>query len=102
MHQLKHAHPLVLKIFPKGEIGNFLLVGRLQYFLENWQTLKNDPKILEWMSGLKIEFQEEPFQDRVPYQAQMSMQESELINQEVDAMLTMGDIHLIHPKGSQV
>ena len=66
MHQLKHVHPLVLKLFPKGEIGNFSLTGTLQYFLENWKILTNEPKILEWASGLKIDFQEEPFQDRVP------------------------------------
>ena len=101
MHQLKHVHPLVLNLFPKGEIGNFPLAGRLQYFLENWKILTNDPKILEWVSGLKIDFQEEPFQERVPHQAQMSMQESELINQEVEAMLRKGPVHLVHSKDSQ-
>ena len=61
MHQLKHVHPLVLNLFPKGEIGNFPLAGKLQYFLENWKILTNDPKISEWVSGLKIDFQKEPF-----------------------------------------
>ena len=36
----------------------------------------------------KKEVQEEPFQERAPYHAQMSMQEFELINQAVAAMLT--------------
>ena len=80
MHPLKHVHHLVQNYFPKGEIGSFLLAGRLQYFLENWIILTNDPKIVEWVSGLKIDFQEEPFQERVPHQAQMSMQESKLTN----------------------
>ena len=71
MHQLKHVHPLVLNFFPKGEIGNFPHAGRLQYFLENWKILTNQPKILEWISGLKIDFQEELFQEKVPHQAQM-------------------------------
>ena len=101
MHQLKHVHPLVLNLFPKWEIGNFPLAGRLQYFLENWKILTNDPKILEWISGLKIDFQEEPFQERVPHQAQMPMQESELINQMVEAMLRKGAVHLVHSKDSQ-
>ena len=101
MHQLKHVHPLVINLFPKGEIGNFPLPGRLQHFLENWKILANDSKILEWVSGLKIDVQEEPFQERVPHQAQMSMQESELINQEVEAMLRNGAIHLVHSKESQ-
>ena len=37
-----------------------------------------------------------PFQERVRHQAQMSEQESELINQEVEAMLRKGAIHLVH------
>ena len=92
---------MVLNLFPKGEIGNFTLAGILQYFLENWEIVANDPKILELVSGLKIDFQEEPFQERVPNQAQMSMQESELINQEVKPMLRKGAIHLVHSKESQ-
>ena len=75
--------------------------GGLQYFLENWKILTNDLKILESVSRLKIDFQEEPFQKRVPHQAQMSVQEYELINQEVEAMLRKGTIHLVHSKESQ-
>ena len=101
MHQLKHVHLLVLNLFPKAEIGNFPLAGRLQYFLENWKILTNDPKILQWVSGLKIDFREELFQERVPDQAQMSIQESELIIQEVEAMLRKGAVHLVYSKDSQ-
>ena len=94
-------HPLVLNLFSKKEIRNFPLAGRLQYFLDNWEILTNDPKILECVSRLKIDFQEEPFQERVPHQAQISMQESELINQVVEAMLRKRAIHLAHSKDSQ-
>ena len=94
-------HLLELNLFPKGKIGIFQLSGRLWYFLENLKILKNNSQILEWVSGLKIDFQEEPFQERVTHQAQMSMQEFELISQEVEAMLTKENIHLVHSKGSQ-
>ena len=100
MHQLKHVNPLVPNLFSKREIRNFSLAGRLQYFLENWKILINDRKILECVSRLKIDFQEEPFQERVPHQAQISMQESELINQVVETMLRKGAIHLAHSKDS--
>ena len=63
--------------------------------------LTNNPKILDWVPALKIDFQEEPFQERVPHRSQISMQESKLISQEVEAMLTKGDIHLVYPKRSQ-
>ena len=101
MHQLEHVHPLVLNLFPKGKQENFHLQEDCSIFLENWKILTNNPKILEWVSGVKIDFQEEPFQEGVTHQAQMSMQESELINQEVEAMLTKKAIHLVHLKGSQ-
>ena len=101
IHQLENVHPLVLNFFPKGEIGNFPHAGRLQYFLENWKILTNQPKILEWISGLKIDFQEELFQEKVLHQAQMSMQESQSNNQEVAAMLRKSVIHLIHSKDSE-
>ena len=100
MHQLKHVHPLVLKLFPKGEIVNFPLAGRLLYFLENCKILTNDPKTLEWLSELKIDLQEKPFQERISHQDQMLMQESELINQGIEVILTKGAIHLFHAKGS--
>ena len=69
-------------------------------FLENWKNLKNDSKILECVSGLKINFQEEPFQERVPIQAEISTKESKLINQEIKAMLTKGVFDLVYRKGS--
>ena len=97
VYQLKYVHLLVLNLFPKGETGNLALARRLQYFLENWKIVTNDSKILEWVSGLKY-FQEEPFQERVLHQAQVSMQESKLITQEVEAMLRKGAIHLVHSK----
>ena len=100
MHQLKHVHPLVLKLFPKGEIVNFPLAGRLLYFLENCKILTNDPKTLEWLSELKIDLQEKPFQERILHQDQMLMQESKLINQGIEVILTKGAIHLFHAKGS--
>ena len=95
-------HPLVLNPFPKGEIGKFPLAGSLHYFLENWKILANDSKILEWVSGLKMGFQGKPFQERVPHQAQMSMEESQLINQAVEEMLAKRAIHLVHPEASQI
>jgi len=33
MNQLKCVLSLVLKLFPNQQIGNFLLAGRLKYFL---------------------------------------------------------------------
>ena len=45
------------------------------------------------------DFKEESFQQSAPHQTQMSMEWSELINQEVEAILTKASIHLVYPRG---
>ena len=95
MHQLKHVHPLVLNLFPKGKIGHFPLAGRLPYFLENWKILTNNPKILEWVSGLKIEF---AFQESSTPGSNVNAR-ARINQQEVEAMLRKGSVHLVHSKG---
>ena len=89
------------KPFSKRENRNFSTLRKTVVFFRKFENTEKQLTILEWVSGLKIDFQEEPFQERVTHQAQMSMQEFELISQEVEAMLTKENIHLVHSKGSQ-
>lgn len=87
LSQLEHVHPLVLNLFPNQQIGNFPLAGRLKYVLPQWQKLTSNPKILEWVTGLTVDFMEKPVQHKLPHQANMSREESNLVKQEVEAML---------------
>ena len=83
---------VVRNLFPNVKISNFPLAGRLQYFVKHWKKLTSNPEILEWVSGLKIDFILEPFQEKVPHHPKMSAQESLLVTKEVESMLKKGAI----------
>ena len=74
LHQLRDIHPLLRNLIPNVKVGNFPLAGRLQYFVNHWKKLRSNPEILEWVSGLKIDFILEPFQEKVPHHPKMSAQ----------------------------
>ena len=38
VHQLKDVHPIVQNLFWNVRVSNFLLAGRLKYFVKNWLT----------------------------------------------------------------
>ena len=87
LHQLREIHPLVRNLFPNVKVSNFPLAGRLQYFVKHWKKLTSNPQILEWVSGLKIDFILEPFQEKVPHHQKLSAQESLLVTKKVESML---------------
>ena len=86
---------------PNVKVGNFPLAGRLQYFVKHWKKLTSNPKILEWVSGLKIDFILEPFQKKVPYHPKMPAQESWLVTKEVESMLKKGVVQKTSVKKDQ-
>ena len=101
LHQLRHIHQLVQNLFPNVKVSNFPLAGRLQYFGKHWKKLTCNPKILEWVSGLKTDFILEPFQKKVPHHPKMSAQESLLVTKEVETMLKKGTIQKTSVKKGQ-
>ena len=90
LSQLNHVHPLMRKLFPEKELENIPLAGRLRFFLT--QRLTNDPEILSWVSGLMVELTALPVQQKLPHQANMSREEKDLVQKEVEAMLAKGAI----------
>ena len=84
---VKGYTPIGAKIFPNVKVGNFSLAGRLQYFVNHWKKLTSSPEILEWVSGLKMDFILEPFQEKVPHHPKISAQEYWLVTKEVESML---------------
>ena len=101
LHQLRDIHPLVRNLFPNIKVGNFPLARRLQYFVNHSKKLTSNLEILEWVSGLKMNFILEPFQEKVPHHAKMSPQESWLVTKEVESMLKKGAIRKTSVKKGQ-
>ena len=61
-------------------------------FSKTLWTIDRQPEILEWVSGLKIDFVLETFQENFPHNPKMSAQESLLVTREVESMLKKGAI----------
>ena len=69
------------------------LAGRLKYFLTHWERLTSDPDILEFVKGVKIEFQN----DEVPNQTvcrtcNFNKQEQAIVELEIQKLLEKGVI----------
>ena len=68
---LEQLHPIIRKLFTKS-IPNVPLAGRLSYFIEAWEKIKQDQDILSIVKGCKISFLSLPFQEKIPNLTKMS------------------------------
>ena len=48
------------------DFAHFPVGGRLMYFVENWKKLSQDPRIIESVTGCRIDFLSLPMQQRSP------------------------------------
>ena len=93
------VHPLIRHLFPE-KIVQAPLAGRIKFFLQNWQQVTRDQRILDIVKGWKIPLLTKPKQRRPPKPFLLSPQEKLIIDQEVQAMLRKGAIcHVPHTKG---
>ena len=67
-------------------------MGSLSFFGKQWNDITSDYKILEIVSGMKIEFQDDVIQERVPVQFKLHEQEKADINIELNKLLEKGVI----------
>ena len=54
--------------------------------------MTSDPEILDTVQGVKLDFFEEPVQDRLPHEIQFNKQEAKAVRQELDKFLELGII----------
>ena len=66
--------------------------GRIQYYLENWQTLTKDQWILDVIQGKPIEWLETPRQKTEPKELTFSSEMNAAVDVEIAKMLDMGVI----------
>ena len=64
--------------------------GGVEKKVQNWQTLTSDPRILDLVRGVKLDFMEPPQQDKIPHEIKFSAEESILVQQELDRFVNMG------------
>ena len=61
---VSRVHSLVRAMFPKNQIPEVPLAGRLTFFYSNWTKLTQDPNILNIVQGFEISFLENPVQEK--------------------------------------
>ena len=69
------------------------LVGRLKHCLKNWQLICKDPCVLQAIEGYQIDFTSLPYQSRYPQGIIHTQAKSNLIENEVQDLLTKQAIH---------
>ena len=93
---LTNLHALVTQMkFKEICQDKIPLGGWLEAFRENWEMITNDQKFLDSISGYKIEFQEQPIQKRPPKQIKLSQQETQILNAEIEEMLTKKAVEVV-------
>ena len=74
-------------------VSNDCIAGRLKHFSSQWQNITSDHFILESVTQYKIEFAEGfPQQETVPREISFSLQEQQIIQNEIDKLLNKGMI----------
>ena len=81
-----HFHPTLRGAEP------LKVAGRLQYFLNNWEQITQDPWVLNTVKGYKIELLDSPFQPRIPQPSSLSQEQTSLVTKEISNMLDKGAI----------
>ena len=54
--------------------------------------------MLQWISGIEIQFSKLPSQNSVPYQTKINQEESVLVRKEIQTMSMTGEIQCVSPK----
>ena len=92
---LLDVHPLIKNLFSQTEIPEYPPAGRLKFFQKNWAKLTHDPEILNYVSGVKIQFLSRPTQNVPPRPLKMSQEEEALVQEEVEALLAKSAIQKV-------
>ena len=81
-------------------MSNHLPAGRLRDHINTWKVITKDPWIINTVQGHQIDFLSEPHQEVVPHTPQYSVEQSQLIVEEVQELLGKGAITEVHnPRG---
>ena len=57
-----------------------------------WLKITDDPWVLETITGYRIVFNEQPFQDKIPNEIPFNKEEWSIVDQEVQELLRKGAI----------
>ena len=101
----RDIHPYLLNLFPETRnFQNHPVGGRTKLFLKNWETLTNDPEILNLIKGHEISLTEnpQPLSLTKPHRISFSKEEETLIESEIQNLLEKRAIKKVPTKEGQI
>ena len=76
---------------------SYKIAGRLEHFLANWRKITSDQKMLQTVSGYKVELFETPHQIKPPQAHKFSTPEKALTEKEIKELEEKGAIKQVSP-----
>ena len=76
---------------------SYKIAGRLEHFLANWRKITKDQKMLQTVSGCKVELFETPHQIKPPQAHKFSTPEKALTEKEIKELEEKGAIKQVSP-----
>ena len=73
-----------------GNTNGSSVAGITSLFLSNWEKLTSDRAVLQNVSGICLEFEEQPRQEFIPRQYVCNSEQADFINKEVTDLLDKG------------
>ena len=80
--------------------GNHKAAGKLQGHLDTWKVITRDPWVVNTIKGYQIDFLSKPYQRVIPHTPQYSVEQNQLIEEEVKELIGKEAILEVHnPRG---
>ena len=80
---------------------NLPVGGRLAYFLPNWEKITSDCFILQIVKGYNLELVQEPVQEHAPKCPNFSVQEKEILMEEIQKLILKDAVEIVQPSQDQ-
>lgn len=81
------SRSLRITLLPITHLDTLPPAGRIRYCIGNWTTISGDPWILEVVRGYRLELASMPQQRCTPRERPLSVQEQDLVSEEVEKLL---------------
>lgn len=66
--------------------------GRLKFFLDQWENITSDSRILSWIKGYEIPFSKPVFQDSVLKEPSWTSQDKVMIRNHIEKLMMKGSV----------
>ena len=66
------------------------MAGNVRNFIHEWREITSDASVLEYVSGIRLEFETVPIQVALPREYRFNAKHSEIIDDEIQSLISKG------------